>query len=560
MRKAVAASAFAQGAWLWVVGAGIFALGGGRLLSVPAISGRSLVVPVALMALGGVIFAAGPRITPAAVADSVVGRSSRALAVVVEGPGSVASRPRREPVPVVERDARAVVPLVTGVLLALVAGVITGVSDRSGVIGVIGLVVAICVLALVLWRPEVMLLVIAAFPWVDWAARRTLGGFGAAWDEALVLACLALLIWCALVRRDWEFWTIPITLPLLLALVMAGASIVIQHVPADAGLFGLRSVFQPVAFYFIGFLFPKDKRWVQWVVALFVLAGVALALHGLYQYFAGVPVPAQWIDTAESGLSTRAFSVIYNPNGLGAVLLLGILVSMALAFSPGLTSPQRGAMGIACAVQLAGEAVTFSRGGWIGLAAGVLALFILAYRRYLAALFGLAVVGWFTLPQVFIDRLTFGFSGAYITKSLTFGRLWVWLYALRKIASHPLLGVGLGTFGGVAAVKYGYSTLYVDNFYLQMAAEGGLVLLILFLWMLLSAARALVKARERTADPYLRGLATGAFGAFVAVAAANLTASVWETLVVGVGFWFIAGLATSACFQRSGAVSAEEKP
>jgi len=36
--------------------------------------------------------------------------------------------------------------------------------------GVVAFVVALSLLALVAWRPDVMLLVAAAFPWVDWVA------------------------------------------------------------------------------------------------------------------------------------------------------------------------------------------------------------------------------------------------------------------------------------------------------------------------------------------------------------------------------------------------------
>ena len=58
-----------------------------------------------------------------------------------------------------------------------------------------------------------------------------------------------------------------------------------------------------------------------------------------------------------------------------------------------------------------------------------------------------------------------------------------------------------------------------------------------------------------TSDPYLRALTAGVFAGFVAVAVANVTASVWETLVVGVGFWFLAGLATSAALHCEAEVS-----
>ena len=183
-----------------------------------------------------------------------------------------------------------------------------------------------------------MLLAVAAFPWLDWVARRTLGGFGPAWDDAFLILSIAVLLWCVLVLRRWELWTVPIALPTLLALAAAVGSVVVRDVPGDVALFAMRVLFQPLLFYFLGFLFPKNKRWVQWTVAVFVLAGVALALHGLYQYVTHAPMPARWVDVRETDIGTRAYSIIENPNGLAAFLLMGALIYVEPGSDP--RSPQ----------------------------------------------------------------------------------------------------------------------------------------------------------------------------------------------------------------------------
>jgi O-antigen ligase len=433
--------------------------------------------------------------------------------------------------------------------LALVAGFAGGFSGDRDSLLLVAVAALIIIAALVLHRPEVFLLVGAVFPWVDWAARHSLGGLGAAWDDGFLLLSVVLLIWAVLFLRRAELWTVPILLPLLLAVAAAIGSVVVNGVPGEVGIFALRVLFQPLLFYFLGFLFPKNRRWVQWTVGLFVLSGVLLALHGVYQYLTHAPMPASWVDVHEGDIATRAYSIIENPNGLGAVLLMGTLVSMSLALRSGLRPLQRWTMAAACVVQLAGTAVTFSRGAWLGLAAGMVALFIMSYRRCLVPLVALGVVGWFAMPATFTRRLTFAFSSTYIAKSLVAGRLYVWKIALQDIGAHPWFGVGLGTFGGTAAVTFGYSRLWIDNFYLQLGAEGGLLLLAFFLWILLRAAKGLVKGYSANRDPYLRALTAGVFGGFVAVATANATASVWETLAVGVGFWFMTGFASAAALQ-----------
>ncbi len=564
-RSRVGESRFASGAWLEIVGAGVFALGCGRFATLIhegpvaggdasglAASGTRFIIPAILAVIGAVVALVGPQLESAAQ-SSVVARGIRWVGgAVVEGrsPALVGASGPGQGVPSLSRVSGRPGPILSlAILLALAAGLAGGLSRGSGAVTVVGLAAVVMIAALALHRPEVFLLVGAAFPWVDWGARHFLGGLGPAWDDAFLLLSVLLLVWAALFLRRTELRTVPILLPLLLAVAAALGSVVVNRVPGTVAIFALRVLFQPLLFYFLGFLFPKNKRWVQWTIAVFVLASVALALHGLYQYVTHAPMPASWVDVHEGDIATRAYSIINNPNGLGAFLLMGALISLSLALRKGLGSIQRWTMAIACVVELGGIAVTFSRGAWLGLGAGVVVLLVMSYRRYLVPLVGIGVVGWFVVPATFTKRLTFAFSSAYLAKSSVAGRLYVWRIAIDDIAAHPLFGVGLGTFGGTAAVTFGYSRLWIDNFYLQLATEGGLILLVLFLWVLMRAAKGLVKAYAANHDPYAHALTAGVFGGFVAVAVANVTASVWETLVVGVGFWFLAGLATSAALE-----------
>ena len=75
------------------------------------------------------------------------------------------------------------------------------------------------------------------------------------------------------------------------------------------------------------------------------MAGTALALHGLYQYLTHAPMPASWVDASETDIGTRAYSIVQNPNGLGAFLLMGALVSMSLALARVSRGSRRGCSG-----------------------------------------------------------------------------------------------------------------------------------------------------------------------------------------------------------------------
>jgi hypothetical protein len=183
-------------------------------------------------------------------------------------------------------------------------------------------------------------------------------------------------------------------------------------------------------------------------------------------------------------------------------------------------------------------------------------MLMLAYRRYLMAAVAVGIVAWFAAPRVFIERLLFTFTSAYAARSSAgMGRLYRWDASLHHILEQPLFGLGLGTFGGTSAYMFGYWALWVDNFYLQMAAEGGLSRLPL--WLLLRGAKGLVRGHRLTSDPYLKALAAGTFGAFIAVAVANAFEGDWETLAVGVEYWFLAGVVTSVALEAGAAEGSE---
>lgn len=439
----------------------------------------------------------------------------------------------------------------SGVLVAAALGVGALAGAGAGVTPLAAVVVApACAAVVVLpYRAELILLVLAAFPWVDFLARRSLGGLSGAWDEMFLLASFACLLWVVFVVRRWDLRTAPILLPLCVAVVAAVGSVTVRHVPQAVGIFALRVTLQPLLFYFLGLLLPRDRRIVRWVVVVFLAASLLLAFHGLYQYATHAPMPASWVDAHEQAIGTRAYSIIENPNGLGAFLLLGTLLAAGLALQR-IRMRERLALAAVAVVLAAGIAVTFSRGAWLGLALGLAALIALSRWRLLV---GLGVAGaavLLAMPGVFTERLVFAFSSAYLAKSASAGRLYIWRVAADRIVENPWTGVGLGTFGGTSAFLFGWSRLWIDSFYLQLAAEGGLVLLVAFLWLLTRSGKGLVAAYVDQRDSYLRGVAAGVFGGFVAVAFANLTASVWETVAVGSAFWFLVGFASAPLDAR----------
>lgn len=477
------------------------------------------VVAVVLLTLGVFMLAAGGRL---------VHRSM--------GAGEMESA---EPAPSASKSTHIVLAFVAAVL-----GVASGLGPPLAVGVTAGLMVVLAGSLFLIYRPEGLLLLLAAFPWLDYVARRTLGALGSVWDEVLLLGSLCALAWAVVVVRRVRLPRIPLLVPLAVAGVVAVGSLAVREVPGGVAVFALRVTFQPLIFFFLGYLLPKDRRWVKATVIVFLLTTFLMASHGLFQYVTGASMPESWVDARETAIGTRAYSIVENPNGLGAFLLPGALLAASLALSR-IPRGHRLLAALVAMVVFAGVAVTFSRGAWLGLIAGAGAFLVLAHRRLIPGLLGAGLISVLVLPQAFLNRLIFAFSPEYINKSLAAGRLYIWDVALRRAVEHPWFGVGLGTFGGTSAYIFEYSRLWVDSFYLQLAMEGGFVLLAAFLWLLFRAGKGVVASYLRTTDPFLKAVAAGIFGGFVAVVVANLTASVWETLVVGAAFWFLTGVAWS---------------
>ena len=221
---AAPSSIFAAGDWLRIAGAAVFGLGCGLLST-------RLVVAVVLMIAGLLLAVAGPLVPAAAMASGV----ARSFGV---RPPARAGRPARALAGGITRVGRVTW---TAMLLAAAAGALAGAGPATRT--VLAPVFVIAAAAALLWRPQLVLLVVAAFPWMDWAARHTLGGVGPLWDDALLVVSVALILWSVLVLRRDTPLSVAVAMPILLMLAASVGSIVVNRGPGDVGVYGLRVLF-----------------------------------------------------------------------------------------------------------------------------------------------------------------------------------------------------------------------------------------------------------------------------------------------------------------------------
>ncbi|MFA7468357.1 MAG: O-antigen ligase family protein, partial [Desulfotomaculaceae bacterium] len=282
-----------------------------------------------------------------------------------------------------------------------------------------------------------------------------------------------------------------------------------------------------------------------------MMAGVTLvALHGIFQYITGAEMPPGWVDSAEAGVRTRAFSIAGNPNALGGLmtLLIPLTVSHFLTargkILKTLYAGYAGAM-LLCLI------FTFSRGAWFAFI-GAMTLYSVMYMPLLlVAMTAGTAAAPFLVPGI-VNRIAYLFSPAYMVSSARAGRVARWEMALDRVSNNPLTGDGFGRFGGAVADRYIQSSVYVDNFYLKTAAETGLVGIAVFAWLLLSGIRCATNAFRRVVgDNYLRGVVAGVTAGLVGILLHNFVENIFEVPMLATYFWFLLGaLAATPHLQK----------
>lgn len=266
----------------------------------------------------------------------------------------------------------------------------------------------------------------------------------------------------------------------------------------------------------------RTERRLRWMLLLSVGSAVALGAAALYDFRAGrLTVEGYRVEGSLGG-------IFENPNDMALHLVTMVPVAVALAFgSRGLL---RKALYLGAAgLMVAGTIVTYSRAGFLGLAASSLVLAWTLGRRHRFAVVSGAfalVVGLLLLApgnygaRIFsiYDRSLDAYGSADARQALLMRSVVV---ALRN----PIFGVGMGNFQYVS-----FRNQVTHNAYTQVAAEMGAAALVLYTLYIVSPLRRLravvretFEARKTSRFYYL---AAGLSASLVAYMVASFFASV----------------------------------
>jgi len=254
-----------------------------------------------------------------------------------------------------------------------------------------------------------------------------------------------------------------------------------------------------------------DERWGKWVVWSLLAAGSAEGLVGVYQFLRRVG-PEGFILFERF---MRAYGHFAQPNPFAGYLGLTLPLAYALTLEAlevwrfRVWRTQAGirralaqmmpyvAFVASFAVMSAAMVMSWSRGGWVGLAAALIVITVIRSRAALISVIAVALVvtyllligGAQYLPSALVQRVSdfMPYLGGVDVTSVdvtdanwaVIERMAHWLAAVGMFSDHSLLGVGIGNYP-VAYPQYALGRWrdplgHAHNYYLNIAAEAGMI-------------------------------------------------------------------------------------
>ena len=364
-------------------------------------------------------------------------------------------------------------------------------------------------------------------------------------------------------RQQEDFIASPLAAPVVAFMALAVVAFVAGLAHAPLTSFVLRhfaEVLLGIAMFFATINTMRSLAQVERVVRVLILGGFAAAVIGIVLYF----IPPEWSIRLLSSLGRfgyptgagvlrfinddpelpmRAVSTSVDPNTLGGLFILVGALMAAQLFAEKPLFRRRWVVAMFGALGLC-LFLTFSRGSMAGLAAALVLLGTLRYRKLLPVLLVVAVIA-LVIPQTqdYVLHFAAGLAGEDRATQMRFGE---YKDAFIVISRYPLLGVG---FAGTPE-----SDIYlgVANLYLTIAEEMGLVGLAAFLiivgsffaftwraWRRMQAAGA-----DDRRETLLLGLMTAVAGAMVGGVFDHYLFNLEFPHAVSL-FWMFAGLTVS---------------
>jgi polysaccharide biosynthesis protein PslJ len=449
------------------------------------------------------------------------------------------------------------VMILSGVLVAVLLVALLG--PLYAAVFFLGVACVFMVLRDIRWGLGVLLAVLALLPF---AALPFKLGFTPTFLDLALLAVYTVWIVRVATRRDRELAGTSLGVPVMLFLLLACFAFVNGArfgMPTVTTIRNFAELMLGIGLFFLLVNILHTEEDLLLVARLIILAGAGAAAIAVIMYV----IPQTWTVRLLDSLSRlsypggagalryieddpanpmRAIGTMVDPNVLGGFLILvaGLTAPQLVGRQPLFRRPWVAAFLL---FELIALYLTYSRGSLVGLAAGLLLIGLLRYRRLLV-IAALAVGLVLLLPpaQAYVAHFV---QGVQLQDQATQMRLGEYRDALTLIGRYPVFGVGFA--GSPDADLY----VGVSSLYLLMAEEMGVIGVLSFLIVVVGYLVNLGQgwARTRDSNPRLEALFLGLGAAVTGVMVGGFLDHYLFNLVyphMSTLFWIYLGLGLAA--------------
>ena len=370
--------------------------------------------------------------------------------------------------------------------------------------------------------------------------------------ENAILVTVAAFVIESVYSRAIPYWRTAVTVPAIIFLVAGAISVMVP--PDHRAALGLYRAYivEPIAFglVLVNVVSTPNR-------ALMVVGGLALAATA-----AGLPnafVVGEALRHHQYDVVNTPPVVIYNTANAVALFLVPVIgVAGAIA----LHWPERNVRIVAMGfVAVAGLCVilSFSRGGYLALAAVAIGLALSHRRRWILLAAGVVGAAALMLIPTIRHRVLNEIDLTNGHNTLV-GRFHLWAAALQMLREHPVFGAGLSGFASAIAPFWNpthtdYYT-YPHNIILNFWSETGLLGLAAFGWILVAGVVIAWRGYRKTTAAW-RAIHLGVLLALAAVVVHGLVDVPYWKNDLSIEFWAVLALClTPAALSVSEKVSA----
>ena len=322
----------------------------------------------------------------------------------------------------------------------------------------------------------------------------------------------------------------PIGFYLTLCLVSTLLGSIFGRVDLKTGFFYILKYFEYVIIFFMVSNHLRHRKQLRNYVWAMLLTCAVVSVIGMVNVPAGERVSAPF--EGEVG----------EPNTFGGYLVFMICICAGLYLA---TTSFRNQLLCAFLILLFSVPLfyTQSRSSYLAAIPAVLSFIWLSKKRYwvlpVILLIGLFLP--YIAPSPAKERVAYTFTQGRDRKDVvsiagvkldtsTSARLISWQEAIEDLKEHPILGYGVT----------GYK--FVDAQYVRVAAEIGLVGLMVFLFLMATIFRESLRVQREAKDPFNRGLAIGFVAGFIGLLFHAIGANTFIIVRIMEPFWFVAAM------------------